>query len=67
MRVAVIGAGAMGALVAMLLCDAGEDVVVYDADEEKAAAAGDGTTGDSGNKFAGSTGTGAGAAPGVSA
>ena len=35
------------------------------ADEEKAAAAGDGTTGDSGNKFAGSTGTGAGAGAGA--
>lgn len=38
MRIAVIGAGAMGTLASMLLCAAGEEVTVYEADEGKAAA-----------------------------
>jgi 2-dehydropantoate 2-reductase len=35
MRIAVIGAGAMGALASLLLCDAGEDVVVYELRQER--------------------------------
>jgi 2-dehydropantoate 2-reductase len=38
MRVAVIGAGAMGSLMALLLCDAGAQVVVYDSRQERISA-----------------------------
>jgi 2-dehydropantoate 2-reductase len=37
MRIAVIGAGAMGTLVSLLLCDAGEETVIFDSREERVA------------------------------